>query len=204
MSSAFALALSHLFFVSPVSSNLTYSWIIWASNLVNIAIKGTVEEFQYSGYSVVNYTWAEFNIVSSVIHNGCLQDLPLTVPLLKNSSSADRRGRDPSMGMQYLSNIYQLDKNMIDVMVRVPDCMQLISQFKCRRLFLYEVPNSIHLLTCTSFKPLRIMEDKVASRVCNLVLNVMYSSLKITYFSCQSHSCCAIYVHTSIDGAKYG
>ena len=93
------------------------------------------------------------------------------------------------MGMQYLSNIYQLDKNMIDVMVRVPDCMQLISQFKCRRLFLYEVPNSIHLLTCTSFKPLRIMEDKVASRVCNLVLNVMYSSLKTTYFSCPFMLC---------------
>ena len=36
---------------------------------------------------------AELNIASA---------LPFPVPLVKNSSSADRRGREPSMGMQYL------------------------------------------------------------------------------------------------------
>jgi len=56
--------------------------------------------------------------------------------------------------------------------------MQLIFQLICSRSLLNEIPNSFHLLSSTSFKALRIMKNEVASRVCNLVFNVMYPSLK--------------------------
>src|SRR5258705_13377940 len=59
----------------------------------------------------------------------------------------------------------------------IPNCMQLISHLNCSGLLLNKPPNSLQLLTCTSFKSLRVMEDKVPSRVCHLVLNVMYASL---------------------------
>ena len=61
----------------------------------------------------------------------------------------------------------------------LPNCMQLILQFGCSRHLLNEVPNNLYLLLCTRLKALWVMEDKVASFICNLMLNVMYSSLKI-------------------------
>ncbi len=45
----------------------------------------------------------------------------------------------------------------------------------------------LQLLTCTRFKTLRVMEDKVASMVCNLVLNIMYTSLMIIALSYARH-----------------
>ena len=60
-----------------------------------------------------------------------------------------------------------------------PNCMQLILQLWHRRPLFNEFPNIFQLLSGTRFKALRIMEDKVASIICNLVLNVMYASLMI-------------------------
>ena len=55
--------------------------------------------------------------------------------------------------------------------------MQLILQFGCSRLLLNEVPNNLYLLLCTRLKALGVMEDKVASFICNLMLNIMFTSL---------------------------
>ena len=76
--------------------------------------------------------------------------------------------------------------------------MQLISQLSCSRSLLNEFPNNLHLLTCTSFKAPRVMEDKVASRVGNLVLNIMYAPLNINGWK---YICFTMQL-TSIDGVK--
>ena len=55
--------------------------------------------------------------------------------------------------------------------------MQLILQFMCCRSLLNEVPNNLNLILCTRFKALRVMEDKVASIICNPMLNIMNASL---------------------------
>ena len=54
--------------------------------------------------------------------------------------------------------------------------MQLIFQLGCSRLLLNEIPNNLYFLLCTRLKTLRVMEDKVTSFICNLMLNVMYAS----------------------------
>ena len=56
--------------------------------------------------------------------------------------------------------------------------MQLVLHFNCSRSLFNEFPNNLHLPACTSFKTLRVMEDKVTSWVGNLVLNIMYAPLK--------------------------
>ena len=65
-------------------------------------------------------------------------------------------------------------------MVLIPNNMQLILQFGCSRLLLNEVPNNLYLLLCTRFKASWIMKDKVASFICNLMLNVMFTSLTLS------------------------
>jgi hypothetical protein len=60
--------------------------------------------------------------------------------------------------------------------------MQLIFQFNCNGPLLNEFPNNLQLLACASFKTLRVMEDKVASWVGNLVLNIMYAPLKLIVY----------------------
>ena len=112
------------------------------------------------------------------------QDSPFPVPLLKNSSSADRRGRGLSIGMQYLLNFGQLVIRLQKSKAQIPYYMYLIFQFSSSWLLLYEIPNMLQLLNCTWFKTLGVMEDKVTSRVCNLVFNIMYASLK---FCCILH-----------------
>ncbi len=86
--SAFALALYHLSPSSSISFNSTYSLIIWASNLVNIATKGTV---------------AFSNLILCLVVY-----IPSPNPLVKNLSSSDWIGRDPSIGMQYLHMVVKL------------------------------------------------------------------------------------------------
>ena len=55
--------------------------------------------------------------------------------------------------------------------------MKLILQLSFCRLLFNEVPSNLQLLSRTRFKTLRVMEDKVTSRVCNLMLNIMQASL---------------------------
>ena len=57
--------------------------------------------------------------------------------------------------------------------------MQLILQLGRSRLLLNKVPNNLYLILCTRLKTFRVMEDKVASFVCNPKVNVMYTSLTI-------------------------
>ena len=78
--------------------------------------------------------------------------------------------------------------------------MQLILHFNCRRPLLNEFPNYLHLLASTSFKALRVMKNKVASRVCNLVFNVMYAPLNlVAYQRMEIHASMQL---TSIEGVK--
>ena len=78
--------------------------------------------------------------------------------------------------------------------------MQLILQLGCSQPFCNEVPNNLYLLLCTRLKTLWVMEDKVASFICDLMLNIMYSSLMI-----QCNQSISIVNHwlTSIDGIKW-
>ena len=76
--------------------------------------------------------------------------------------------------------------------------MELIFQLSCSRSFLNEFPSNLHLLTCTSLKTPRVMEDKVASRVGNLVLNIMHAPLYINEWK---YICFTIQL-TSIEGVK--
>ncbi len=55
--------------------------------------------------------------------------------------------------------------------------MQLIFQLSFCSFPFNEFPSHLQFLSCTRLKALRIMEDKVASIVCNLMLNLMYASL---------------------------
>jgi len=55
--------------------------------------------------------------------------------------------------------------------------MQLIFQLSFCSFLFNKFPSHLQFLSCTRLKTLRIMEDKVASIVCNLMLNVMYTSL---------------------------
>ena len=69
------------------------------------------------------------------------KDLPLPVPLLKNSSSVGRTGRGLSMGIQYLCKINQLFIKSTNR--EIPDYMQLIFQLSCSRPFLNKLPNNL-------------------------------------------------------------
>lgn len=60
--------------------------------------------------------------------------------------------------------------------------MQLIFQFSCSRPFSNELPNMLQLLSCPRLKTLRIMEDKIAPMVCNLVLNIVYAFLEVAAY----------------------
>ena len=83
---------------------------------------------------------------------------------------------------------------------KIPNCMQLVFQLRCNRSLLNKIPNNFHFPTCTSFKALRIMKNEVAYRVCNLVFNIMYPSLKNVAYQ---RSCCTKHhLLTSIDGVK--
>ena len=57
--------------------------------------------------------------------------------------------------------------------------MQLILQLGCSRLLLNEIPNNLYLLLCTRLKTFGVMENKVASFICNPMLNIMYTPLTI-------------------------
>jgi hypothetical protein len=88
-------------------------------------------------------------------------------------------GRVLSMGIQYLK--MSISSPYYEQMQRclLPNCMQLMFQFIFGRLLCNEVPNNLNLFLCTRFKALRVMEDKVASIICNSMLNIMYASLTI-------------------------
>ena len=87
--------------------------------------------------------------------------------------------------------------------VKIPNCMQLILQFGCSRLLFNEVPNNLYLLLCTRLKTLWVMEDKVASFVCNLMLNLMYASLIIYNQKVRQSLSIVKNWLTSIDGIKW-
>ena len=55
--------------------------------------------------------------------------------------------------------------------------MQLIFELSCGRPLLDEIPNNFQLVPCTRLKTLRVMEDKVAPFICNLMFNIMNTSL---------------------------
>ena len=55
--------------------------------------------------------------------------------------------------------------------------MQLVFQLSFCRLLFNELPSNLQFLSGPRFKTLRVMEDKVTSRVCNLMLNIMQASL---------------------------
>ena len=55
--------------------------------------------------------------------------------------------------------------------------MQLVFQLSFCRLLVNELPSNLQLLSGTRFKTLRVMEDKVTPKVCNLMLNIMPASL---------------------------
>ncbi len=78
--------------------------------------------------------------------------------------------------------------------------MQPIVQLSCSGSFLNKFKDNLHLPAYTSFKALWIMEDEVASKVCNLVPNVMYPSLNIVSYQWMETFTPWL---TSIDGVKY-
>ena len=88
-------------------------------------------------------------------------------------------GRGLSIGIQYLCKHGQLFGQQRDT--KIPNCMQLIFQLGCSRPLLNEVPNNLYLSLCTRLKTFRVMENKVASFICNLMLNIMYTSLTISW-----------------------
>ncbi len=55
--------------------------------------------------------------------------------------------------------------------------MQLILELSCSRPLFNEIQNNLQLLPCTRLKTLRVMEDKVAPFICNLMFNFMNASL---------------------------
>jgi len=57
--------------------------------------------------------------------------------------------------------------------------MQLVFQLSFSRPLFNELPDNDQFLSCTRFKTLRVMEDEVASIVCNLMLNIMQAPLII-------------------------
>ena len=81
------------------------------------------------------------------------------------------------MGIQYLWKVGQSPKCIKNQSNSIPNCMQLIFQLSFSRPLFNECPNNLQLLNCTRFKTLRVMENEVASRVGNLMLNIMYVSL---------------------------
>ena len=85
----------------------------------------------------------------------------------------------------------------------IPNCMQLILQLGCSRLLLNEVPDNLYmyLLLCTRLKTLWVMEDKVASFICNFMFNIMYTSL--TFEWNQWVLSASMYRLASMDGIKW-
>ena len=70
--------------------------------------------------------------------------------------------------------------------------MQLVLQLSFCRLLFNELPSNLQFLSWTRFKTLRVMEDKVTFRVCNLMLNIMQASLL------SLHEIHEWYIHTSL------
>ena len=85
-------------------------------------------------------------------------------------------GRGLSMGIQYLWQEARSD-SAVKGYSKIPNCMQLLLQLSFCRLLFNKLPSNLQFLSWTRFKPLRVMEDKVTSRVCNLMLNIMHASL---------------------------
>ena len=80
------------------------------------------------------------------------------------------------MGIQYLQDHGQ--PAILITNTQIPDCMQLLTQLTCIRPPIDESPDIVYLFICTRFKTWGIMENEVASRVCDLVFNIMYTSLQ--------------------------
>lgn len=55
--------------------------------------------------------------------------------------------------------------------------MQLLTRLRIGPL-LNEFPNILYLLVSTRLKSWRIVEDEVASRICDLMLDIMHTSLE--------------------------
>ncbi len=72
--------------------------------------------------------------------------------------------------------------------------MQLVFQLSFSRLLFNELPSNLQFLSWTTFKTLRVMEDKVTSRICNMMLNMMQASL---WSSLHVNGC----IHTSLSGS---
>ncbi len=120
---------------------------------------------------------------------------------MKNWSSVDRMGRGVSMGIQYLWISTWSAADLGDAYTKIPNCMQLIFKLSSSSLLLNKFPNFLNLFTWTRLKTFRIMEDKVASMICNLMLNIMSTPLTIC---CMSEGI-SILLHfwlTSIDGTR--
>ena len=84
-------------------------------------------------------------------------------------------GRGLSMGIQYLQETRS--DSTVKGWSKIPNCMQLIFELSFSSLLLNELPSNLQFPSWTRFKTLGVMEDKVTSRVCNLMLNIMQASL---------------------------
>ena len=98
---AISLALIHLSSEFFKLFNLTDSWIIWASNFVNMATNGTMINDEHIIILLLDISGTS-NDEGHICQNNRWLNLPFPVPLLKNSSSVDWSGRVLSMGIQYL------------------------------------------------------------------------------------------------------
>lgn len=81
------------------------------------------------------------------------------------------------MGIQYLQSMVSQPAILI-TNTQIPDCVQLLTQLGCIGPLINEFPDIVYLFICTRFKTWGVVENEVASRVSNLVFDIMYTSLQ--------------------------
>ena len=81
--------------------------------------------------------------------------------------------------------------------------MQLLTQLICIGPLINKFPDIVYLFICTRFKAWGVVENKVAPRVCDLMLNIVCTSLQSCCMSTQILCSCYWQV-TSIEDVTCG